>query len=111
MLAVGILGAPFIGFLQESTATSQLKETNPAIYEQVHTESEYYLGGYDAIDPVKAATIVSEEGQAALAEASKAGQFGALGKMAMFPGFMFICYIGLIFYFRSKGGYKAVEIG
>ncbi len=111
MLAVGILGAPFIGYLQESTATSQLKETNPAVYEMVHAESEYYLGSYDAIDPVKSAAIVTEDGKAALAEASKAGQFGALGKMAMFPAFMFLCYIGLIFYFKSKGGYKAVEIG
>ncbi|MEX0323474.1 MAG: sugar MFS transporter [Puniceicoccaceae bacterium] len=111
MLAVGILGAPFIGALQETTATSQLKETSPAVYEMVHTESSYYLGSYDAIDPTKAAAVVTEEGKAALAEASKAGQFGALGKMAMFPAFMFLCYMGMIIYFRSKGGYKAVEIG
>jgi hypothetical protein len=26
--------------------------------------------------------------------------------MTMFPAFMLICYIGLIVYFKSKGGYK-----
>jgi len=111
MLAVGILGAPFIGYLQESTATAQLKEQNDAIYQVVHSEKEYLLGNYDAIDPVKSAAVVDQAGKAALTEANKAGQFAALGKMAMFPAFMFVCYVGLIMYFRSKGGYKAVQLG
>jgi MFS family permease len=111
MLAVGIIGAPFIGFLQESTATAQLKEDNPAVYQVVHTEKEYLLGNYDAIDPVKSAVVMEEGAQASLAEANKAGQFAALGKMAVFPAFMFFCYVGLILYFRTKGGYKAVQIG
>ncbi len=111
MLAVGILGAPFIGFLQESTATAQLKEDNPAVYQVVHTEKEYLLGNYDAIDPVKSAVVMEEGAQASLANANKAGQFAALGKMAAFPAFMFFCYVGMILYFRTKGGYKAVQIG
>jgi hypothetical protein len=110
MLAVGILGAPFIGYLQESTATAQLQEVNPVVYQAVHSEKEYLLGDYDAIDPVKAAAVIDAAGQAALAEANKAGQFAALGKMAAFPAFMFVCYVGMILYFRSKGGYKAVSL-
>ena len=110
MLAVGILGAPFIGFLQESTATAKLQDENPAVYQAVHTEKDYLLGGYDAIDPDKAALVTEAVGKEALAAATKAGQFSALGKMAMFPAFMFVCYVGMILYFRSKGGYKAVEI-
>lgn len=35
---------------------------------------------------------------------------GALGNMAMFPAFMLICYIALIIYFRTKGGYAAEEL-
>ncbi len=110
MLAVGILGAPFIGYLQETTATAKLKEESPIIYQAVHSEQEYLLGNYDAIDPVKAAVVTEVAGKEALAAATKAGQFGALGKMAMFPAFMFVCYIGLILYFKSKGGYKAVVL-
>ena len=110
MLAVGILGAPFIGYLQESTATDLLKEEHPLVYKVVHSEKEYLLGTYDAIDPVKAAVVEDLGGKNALAEANKAGQFAALGKMAAFPAFMFVCYIGMILYFRSKGGYKAVQL-
>lgn len=111
MLAVGILGAPFIGFLQESTATAELQENNPAIYQMVHSQKEYLLSSYDAIDPEKTAAVMDAAGRAAIADATKAGQFSALGKMAMFPAFMFVCYIGMIFYFKSKGGYKAVQLG
>ena len=109
MLAVGILGFPFIGFLQESTATAKLKE-HTAIYESVTLEKKYLLGDYRAIDPAKAAAIEDEAAAATIKEAQTASQFSALGKMAAFPGFMLVCYLGLIFYFRSKGGYKPVSL-
>jgi MFS family permease len=46
MLAVGILGAPFIGYLQETSATRQLEATNPALYQTVTVEKTYLLGRY-----------------------------------------------------------------
>src|SRR5262245_6643045 len=104
MLAVGILGFPFIGYLQESTATAKLQAANPAVYETVTKESSYLLGKYKAIDPETAATE-------AISAATTTGQFSALGKMAMFPAFMLVCYLALIMYFKSKGGYKPVELG
>jgi len=113
MLAVGILGFPFIGYLQESTATKNLEKTNPALYQTVTTEKTYRLGvamNYRAIDPAKAATVTDTAGKDALKAANTAGQFSALGKMAGFPAFMLCCYIILLVYFKSKGGYKAVHI-
>jgi len=110
MLAVGILGFPFIGYLQESTATQKLETTNPAAYQMVTSEKKYLLGDYRAIDPVKAAAVTDPAGKEALKSANTAGQFSALGKMAAFPTFMLVGYIILIVYFKSKGGYKAVHI-
>lgn len=110
MLAVGILGFPFIGFLQESSATAKLKESNPAIYQTVTTEKDYLLGGYHAIDPGLAAQVTDKEVVAQINEAKTTGQFSALGKMAFFPGFMLLCYLGLIFYFKARGGYKPVDM-
>lgn len=111
MLAVGILGFPFIGFLQESTATSKLKGSAEAVYESVTVEKHYLLGNYRAIDPAKSATVTDEKSTAAIKEATTEGQFSALGKMALFPAFMLVCYLALIAYFRTKGGYKPVSIG
>ncbi len=110
MLAVGVLGFPFIGFLQEKTTTDILAEKSPALVEQVTVHKEYVLGKYDAVDPIKAEAIADADAKTTLAEATKAGQFAALGKMALFPTFMLICYIGLALYFRSKGGYKAIDL-
>ena len=111
MLAVGVLGFPYIGYLQEKTTTSILADKAPALVEQVKTHKDYVLGSYDAVDPVKAEKITDAASKATLAEATKSGQFAALGKMAFFPMFMLVCYIALALYFKSKGGYKPVDIG
>ncbi len=110
MLAVGILGFPLIGYLQESTATKKLESANPALYQTVTVEKKYLLGNYHAIDPVKSAAVTEAAASEDIKNATTTGQFSALGKMAMFPAFMLVCYIALLVYFKGKGGYKAVEL-
>jgi MFS family permease len=110
MLAVGILGFPFIGYLQESTATQKLSAGNPALYQVVAVEKNYLLGKYQAIDPVKSAGVTEEKSQADIKNATTAGQFSALGKMAFFPLFMLAGYLALIAYFKTKGGYRPVQL-
>ena len=110
MLAVGILGFPFIGGLQESTATQKLSVSNPALYQSVTVEKNYLLGPYRAIDPAKSAAITDEKSIAEIKTATTTGQFSALGKMAFFPLFMLAGYLVLIAYFKTKGGYKPVSL-
>jgi len=110
MLAVGIIGGPLIGYLQEHAATTKLEATNPAFYQAVTVEKKFLLGDYRAIDPVKSAAITDEASKKILTNATTSGQFLALGKMAMFPAFMLLCYLALIIYFKGKGGYKPVEL-
>ncbi len=110
MLAVGILGFPFIGYLQESTATQKLSASNPALYQTVIVEKNYLLGKYQAIDPVKSTVVMEEKSQADIKTATTTGQFSALGKMAFFPLFMLAGYLALIAYFKTRGGYKPVSL-
>ena len=110
MLAVGILGAPFLGYMQESSTTQQLQAANPALYEQVTMKQDYLLAAYVAVDPEKRAAIADEKSRAEINSAETAGKFSALGKMAMFPLFTFVCYLALILYFKTKGGYKPVQL-
>jgi MFS family permease len=110
MLAVGILGLPFIGYLQESSATKKLASADPALYQTITVEKQYLLGNYHAIDPVKAAAITDDNSKGVILSATTTGQFSALGKMSIFPAFMLVCYLGLIMYFKSKGGYRPVQI-
>ncbi len=107
MIAVGVLGFPFIGALQERTASAELIATAPQAAQQVLVEKTYLSVPYKAIDPQKSESLVDPQSQAALEDANKAGQFDALGKMAFFPTFMLICYVVLFLYFKSRGGYQA----
>jgi MFS family permease len=110
MLAVGILGAPFLGYMLETSTTQQLKVANPALYQQVTMKQNYLLGAYQAIDPAKSAAITDAKSQSDLQAATTAGKFSALGKMAMFPAFTFACYLALMAFFKSRGGYRPVQL-
>lgn len=110
MLAVGILGLPFIGYLQESSATTQLASANPGLYQTVTVNKKYLLGDYQAIDPVKAAAVTDNSFNDQIKTATTTGQFNALAKIVLFPVFMLVCYLSLILYFKSKGGYKPVHL-
>ena len=111
MIAVGVLGTPFIGYIQSETASSVLTEKSEAVAAAVVVPKEFMGIEYQAIDPDKEKTITDQAGLDALADAKKSGQFDALGKMVMFPAFMLACYVGLFLYFKSKGGYKAQSLG
>jgi MFS family permease len=110
MIAVGVLGFPLIGAVQEQTASAELKASNPTAAQTVLIEKKVFGQAYQAIDPDKAATVTDEGGQSAIAAANKSSQFDALAKMALFPTFMLVCYVILFLYFKSKGGYRAKDI-
>jgi hypothetical protein len=113
MIAVGVLGFPFIGFLQDKTASTELTADAPAIANIVLEKKEYFGREYSAINPEQEKVAVAQQGEAAttaLKAANKAGQFNALGKMAFFPAFMLVCYVLLFLYFKAKGGYRPVEL-
>lgn len=107
MLAVGVLGFPFIGSLQEQTASSIVAKAKPDLLEKVSVDKSYVLGGYKAIDVKKKEELADEADKQIVKDAEKQSQFSALASMAMFPTFMLVCYLGLWAYFTSRGGYKA----
>ena len=107
MLAVGIIGNPFLGYIQD-TEVNELLPPNIQ-QEYVTLEKESVFGDYTALDSDAIATAppeVQAQVQTVQAEAKK----DALATVALFPIFMLICYLGLILYFRSKGGYKPVHL-
>lgn len=57
MLTVGILGGPFIGFLQESSVTSGIRKELPEVYAQVTRENDYLLGHYSSLNPDALGTL------------------------------------------------------
>lgn len=109
MLTVGIVGGPLIGTIQEKSAQTSIEAKKPDTYEKISKESKFILGKYNAIDEEKIAVLPAEE-QKEIGEITKKAKQGALAKVAIFPVTMLLAYILLLLYFRSKGGYKAMDI-
>jgi hypothetical protein len=129
MLAVGTLGFPYIGILQTRAQQAAIVE-NEALQSEVPglvkdgqvapitDKTIYEVLSYKTIDDAQLTTLIDDlpesEREAVgkqVAEVRSRSNQRALAAMAFFPGFMLISYLILIAYFRSKGGYKPVDIG
>jgi hypothetical protein len=114
MLGVGIIGVPLLGNIQDRHIVSALEA-----YDQAHqtTLHDRYVGGektsvfgtYRSIDPVKEATAPAAD-KAAIDEAGTGAKKAALKDVAYLPLVLLACYLGLMLYFKSIGGYRAVDI-
>jgi MFS family permease len=129
MLAVGMLGTPFIGKLLEARQIQAVAETPeakkvPGLLEGstlsasvLADKTMYEVIPYKVISDAKLADAVkkapADEQEAvtkAFVESRKKSSQWALADMALFPAIMLAGYIALILYFQSRGGYKPVEL-
>ena len=114
MMGVGVIGAVILGFVQDKQLDQNLaaydQKNNTALHSVYVTEQKTGLfGSYKALDANKllsAPAQAIEQIETVQNEAKKS----ALRTVAIFPAFMFLCYLGLMFYFRSRGGYKPVML-
>jgi MFS family permease len=110
MLSVGVIGAAFLGNIQDKQIDRDLLAQNEAIHAQVAGEEKVSVfGSYRSIDHDKVTQLPAEE-QSVVNKVIAVAKQNALVTVAIFPFIMLICYLILIFYFRSKGGYKAEEL-
>ena len=111
MLSVGVIGAVLLGNIQDNKVEGDLLAKNQQIHQQVVGEEKNSIfGKYRPILTDKF-TQLSEDDQKVVTDVRDSAKQSALLTVAIFPFIMFICFIILIFYFRSKGGYKPVELG
>lgn len=127
MLAVGTLGFPYIGALQaqkqiDAVVASDAAGKVPGLVASnklstVTDKSIYEIIKYQAIDDAKLGEAVNKlpEDQRkgindTIANARNASNQGALANMALFPAIMLAGYIGLILFFKARGGYKQVHL-
>ncbi len=123
MLAAGAIGSPLLGVFQIDTEKTKLAEDEfitrnvPAISTSV-TEKDGLFGKYTVVDDEAIAAAISkipdkETGkkvQAAVEEVASLSPKWSLSKIAIFPAFMTVCFLILFLYFRSKGGYKPIDL-
>lgn len=145
MLAVGVLGNPVIGNIQDLAFDTEMEQTSPKLHAEIVSRKEGIFGEYNALDQEKMTQLRDEVKAIRNETAEKLAAGGAkpteeqidealkddakyvrlngrkesiekvdrdtkqatLSKIAILPAIMFVCYMGLIFYFQSRGGYKA----
>jgi len=110
MLSVGVIGAVFLGNIQDRQIDRELYQQDPVVHAKVVTEEKSSLfGEYQPLDRDKVSSLSSDE--KLVVETIKASaKKNALLTVAIFPAIMLVCYLALILYFRTKGGYKAEEL-
>lgn len=110
MISVGTIGNPAIGTVQDMAFAAEVRTADAAVAQRVIVERPGMFGESFAIDPAKRAQITDPREQALLAEIDSRTKQATLGKIAVLPGIMLLCYVGLILYFKSTGGYRAEQL-
>jgi hypothetical protein len=110
MLAAGVFGVAFLGNIQDKQIDRELQAQNPGIHSRVMgQEKSSIFGNYKPIDQQKLQSLASSQQDGIVSIQASAKQ-GALATVAIFPAIMLLSYIGLMLYFRSIGGYKAIHL-
>ncbi|MBN1478838.1 MFS transporter [candidate division KSB1 bacterium] len=111
MLTVGVIGTAFFGNIVDKPVEAELKAYHPEIHQKVIVEEKKSVfGTYRPIDQIAYAEHLDESEQKTVDSIKRLVQQKALMTVAIFPMIIFIAFIILIFYFRSRGGYQAVEL-
>jgi hypothetical protein len=108
MIAVGTIGGPAIGTLQDIDFNRAVKNEMPAIHSQIAADKPGLFETVQAIDRTKVKAAGLDQAQLdQLTSIESQTKQHALAKIAVLPVIMCVCYLILIAYFRTKGGYKA----
>jgi len=114
MIAAGVIGAGALGFIQDKTVDQNIAKydatNNTAIHSTYVTEKKTSVfGDYQGIDQTKL-SIAGEGEQTIVKNIQDGAKKEALKSWLIFPVVMFVSFVLLILYFRSKGGYKVIAL-
>jgi len=109
VLGMGILGSVGMGYFQDVKVAADLKTAG--IYEKVAGPVKAtFLGEAPSVDNDKLPALSATE-KTKLEDIQAVHRKGSFIRQATLPAIMLVCYIVLLLWFRSRGGYKPVEIG
>jgi hypothetical protein len=106
MISIGTIGGPAIGTLQDHTLASAVATELPGQYDSLKKTVDGQFFQYEAIDTARIAAL-PDEARTQVQSLQRQTKQQALAKIAVLPAIMFVCYVVLIVYFKSRGGYQA----
>ena len=110
LIAVGVLGNPLLGALQDESLDRNLASQNAAIHAKVAEPAQTKYGfTYRPLDKAKLAALPAPE-QTEVERIRAGNNQATLRRVAVLPAIMFVCYLSLIAWFRARGGYREVQL-
>jgi len=111
VLFLGVLGSPYIGHKQDHDMDKRLSATeHSALYSQIKGEPKPGIfGSAPTLNQEKIQALPAPQHQE-LETVQAASKRSVFTTIAILPGFMLACYLGMFFWFKARGGYKPVAI-
>ena len=111
VLFLGVLGSPYIGYKQDLDMDQRLSAaTHSALYAQVKGESKPGIfGSAPTLDQEKIKALPAPQHQE-LETVQAASKRSVFITIAILPSFMLACYLLMFVWFKTKGGYKPVDV-
>lgn len=110
LLAVGIIGGPMLGAVQDAQIAKGIEKQFPVIYETHKKESSFLGYSYKKLEVKTLKETVKPANKLQLDNTINASKRKAFLVAAISPLFMALCYFALVLYFRSNGGYRPVVL-
>ena len=111
VLFLGVLGSPYIGYKQDLDMEKRLSAPeHAALYAEIKGEPATGIFGSAPTvnqDKIKSLSPSQVEQLETVQAASKRNVFTTI---AILPAFMLLCYLFMFVWFRSRGGYRPVEL-
>jgi hypothetical protein len=120
MLSAGLIGGPGLGYGKDRFAAETLQQTNAAAYAEAKaaTPSKFLIFSEvhaidgkklsDAKEAVKGGTATPAQKDIVMAD--QTGDRRTLKADSYIPATMALIYLGILLYFKSIGGYRAVHL-
>jgi MFS family permease len=111
VLFLGVLGSPLIGYQQDQDMHERLTKDHGALLAKVAGPVKPSIFGETPSLDQEKIKVLDEASAKELNAVQADSKRGAFTNIAVLPGFMLVCYLGMFLWFRAKGGYKPVAIG
>ena len=106
MLGVGVVGAQILGFWVDKGVAEEFVARDADRAAEVIEAKNWNFGSYSAVSKAE----LTDEEVAFYEDTTADEQKETLATATVFPFIMLACYLGLIAYFKTRGGYQAEVI-
>jgi MFS family permease len=110
MISVGVLGAAFLGTLQDVSLDRNLQQAVPALHEKITNPSQTKFAM--TFRPLNEAQIeaLPQPEKSQVEQVVAQTKQTTIAKFSILPAILLVCYAGLLPFFKSRGGYRPVSI-